>query len=133
MRGRPRKPTVLKLLRGNPGKRKLPVNEPKPAVGARPPSWLPLAARREWDAMAPMYLRLGLLTELSAPAFAELCCARVKFRAVVRSEGGRIPTELWRAIQALDAKFGGTPADLARIEVKPQQPEGKLGRYLGQS
>ena len=31
MKGRKPTPTHLKLVKGNPGKRKLPINEPKPA------------------------------------------------------------------------------------------------------
>ena len=35
MRGRRPKPTALKLIEGNPGKRPLPRDEPTPPVGAK--------------------------------------------------------------------------------------------------
>lgn len=48
-RGRKPKPTVLKLLTGNPGKRRLPTNEPIP-LGAltAPPPWFDAEHRATW-------------------------------------------------------------------------------------
>jgi phage terminase small subunit len=48
-RGRPPKPTALKVLEGNPGKRPLNQNEPKPEKKApNCPSWLLPDAKKEW-------------------------------------------------------------------------------------
>src|SRR5437899_2154383 len=105
MRGRPRKPTALKVLAGNPGHRALPKNEPRPALGAKAPGWMTIGARREWDALAPMLDRLGVLAETDAEALAELCTARAVLKVHLR-EDGRFSTELWRAIQAMEARFG---------------------------
>ncbi len=49
MPGRPPKPTALKLLQGNPGKRPLPKGEPRPPVGCEPPANLTKRARGVWD------------------------------------------------------------------------------------
>ena len=38
MRGRPPKPTNLRVLEGNPGTRPLDVNEPKPRIRKRAPA-----------------------------------------------------------------------------------------------
>lgn len=48
--GRPAKPTHLKIVQGNPGKRALPKGEPKPAgdLSKTPPTWLPDEAKKEW-------------------------------------------------------------------------------------
>ena len=47
-RGRKPKPTHLKVLAGNPGKRPLPKNEPKPKpIAPRCPQWLDPIARKE--------------------------------------------------------------------------------------
>ena len=47
-RGRKPKPTALKVLEGNPGKRPLNENEPKPENKApRCPSWLEQEAKNE--------------------------------------------------------------------------------------
>ena len=53
MRGRKPTPTALKVLHGNPGKRKLPVNEPSPREGtADPPEWLEPEAQETWRNIA---------------------------------------------------------------------------------
>lgn len=52
-RGRKPKPTAVKVLEGNPGKRSLNTGEPKPEKKApRCPSWLEEEAKEEWKRMA---------------------------------------------------------------------------------
>jgi len=52
-RGRKPKPTALKVLEGNPGKRPLNLNEPKPEKKAsKCPSWLEPEAKKEWRRMS---------------------------------------------------------------------------------
>ena len=130
MRGRPRTPTALRILRGNPGHRTLPKGEPQPKAGAHPPPWLSVAARKEWDRLAPMLERLGVLTEADADALGQLCAARAVFQYQLR-EFGKFSTELWRAMQAAEAKFGLTPADRARLSV-PKGDESELGKFLAE-
>lgn len=51
--GRKPKPTAIKVLEGNPGKRELNEYEPKPAKKApRCPSWLEDEAKKEWKRTA---------------------------------------------------------------------------------
>lgn len=74
--GRPRKPTALKVLEGNPGKRPLPQNEPKPAPVVnipKPPPWLNSDGKKAWKRLAPELQRLGLLTVVDMEAFAAAC------------------------------------------------------------
>ncbi len=74
MPGPPPKPTALKLLHGNPGQRKLPVNEPKPKpIAPDRPKWLTGEARKMWDRLAPELERLGLLTVVDGDALAAAC------------------------------------------------------------
>ncbi len=48
-RGRKPKPTAIKVLEGNPGKRELNLSEPKPEKKApKCPAWLEPEAKREW-------------------------------------------------------------------------------------
>lgn len=63
-RGRKPKPTALKKLEGNPGKRPLNENDPvfDPSIPTCP-SWLDETARREWKRVAPLLYKKGLLTE----------------------------------------------------------------------
>lgn len=53
--GRPPKPTHLKVIAGNPGKRALPTNEPQPELrDLEPPRDLDEDEQREWDRIAPL-------------------------------------------------------------------------------
>ena len=72
--GRKRKPTALKVLDGNPGKRPLPKNEPKPEPTAPTcPSFLTGPAKYEWKRIAPQLEKIGLLTQIDRAALAGYC------------------------------------------------------------
>ncbi|MED0757400.1 phage terminase small subunit P27 family [Aneurinibacillus thermoaerophilus] len=74
--GRPPKPTSLKVIQGNPGKRPLNKNEPKPkAVAPKCPTFLDSEAKREWKRVAPELERLGLLTIVDGATLAAYCQA----------------------------------------------------------
>lgn len=78
IRGVKPRPTYLKLLEGNPGKRALPANEPKPEplkVVPDPPSHLSPEAREEWARLAPVMVAQRLLTAIDVGAFASYCQA----------------------------------------------------------
>ena len=73
-RGRKPKPTAVKVLEGNPGKRSLNTGEPKPEKKApRCPAWLEDEAKKEWKRMAKQLEHLGILTEIDMAAFAGYC------------------------------------------------------------
>src|SRR5262249_24203189 len=76
MRGRRPKPTRLKALTGNPGKRPLNSAElnPEPAVPECPAELGPVA-RREWDRLVGELAALRLLTNLDRAALAAYCGA----------------------------------------------------------
>lgn len=60
-RGRKPTPTAIKELEGNPGKRKLNENEPKPERKAPAcPKWLDKDARKEWHRLAKKMEALGI-------------------------------------------------------------------------
>lgn len=70
------KPTPLKILEGNLGKRPLPENEPKPK--SRLPScprYLSKEARKEWRRMAKEMSNLGILTNIDHAIFEAYCVA----------------------------------------------------------
>src|SRR5947207_11816997 len=76
MRGRKPKPTALKLLAGNPGKRRLNHREPKPQRELPTcPSHLLPAAKAEWKRLARELYDLGVLTRLDRGALAGYCQA----------------------------------------------------------
>ena len=70
-RGRKPKPTALKKLEGNPGKRPLTELEPLPPISVlRCPNWLLPEARKEWRRLAPALINMGVLTLADAIPFA---------------------------------------------------------------
>lgn len=67
-------PTAIKLIRGNPGKRKINKDEPKPTVTMpHCPDYLDDVAREEWNRLAPILVRMKVLTEADYIALASLC------------------------------------------------------------
>jgi phage terminase small subunit len=74
MRGRPPKPTHLKAITGNPGKRPLNEHEPRPKVEIPecPPELSP-SAQREWNRLVDHLAALRLLTSLDRAALAAYC------------------------------------------------------------
>lgn len=103
MTGR-RKPTQLKIFEGNPGKRPLPSNEPKPEAKAPEcPDDLCLEARKVWNRLAPTLERLGLLTEIDGDNFAALCQIRARLVDIhrkLKKEG----MELIQEIEKVDKR-----------------------------
>ena len=80
-RGRPPKPTELKVLEGNRGNRPLNKNEPKPSpLVPDQPDWLTAEAKSEWDRIAPKLENLGLLTEVDGAALAGYCMAYARWK-----------------------------------------------------
>lgn len=76
MTGRKPKPTALKLLTGNPGKRALNRDEPTPdtPLGA-PPAHLSAPALAEWDRIAAGLVGSRIATDLDAGIVAAYCQA----------------------------------------------------------
>ena len=74
--GPPPTPTNLKMLRGNPGKRKLNTNEPDPEP-AIPlcPSHLDKVAKKEWRRVSKELFALGIISKLDRAALGGYCDA----------------------------------------------------------
>ena len=74
--GRKPKPSALKRLEGNPGKRPLNELEPIPPVtGLTCPKHLLPEAKKEWKRLAPILMGMGLLTAADAVPFEGYCTA----------------------------------------------------------
>jgi P27 family predicted phage terminase small subunit len=71
--GRRPKPTALKVLRGNPGQRKLNEAEPIPPAGEVTIPRLSETAKVIWAELAPVATAMGTLTRADGKAFATLC------------------------------------------------------------
>ena len=78
--GRPPKPTALKLLEGNPGQRKIDMDEVKPAAdNIECPEWLQGSGREVWDRLAPKLQKLDLLTNIDVDFLAVFCKSLADF------------------------------------------------------
>ena len=132
------KPTAVKRLTGNPGKRALNDREPEPGGRATCPRWLSDEARREWRRLAGELQRLGLLTTVDRSAMAAYCAAYARWveaeralktggMVVMTSNGNEIQSP-WLSIAnkaieqmvKLAAEFGMTPAARTRIKAQPK-------------
>ena len=94
---RSRKPTAIKELEGNPGRRRLLKNELKLEKAnkvPKPPSFLDGKAKHLWRELAPGLYAAGLLTNIDIPAFTSLCQSYSRWRdaeAHISKNGMLIP------------------------------------------
>jgi P27 family predicted phage terminase small subunit len=135
-RGRKPKPTAVKELEGNPGKRPLNELEPKPHRKApKCPTWLDVEAKREWRRVAKQLEELGVLTEVDMAAFAGYCEAYARWKEAEEfiSKHGTIvktPSGYWQQVPQVSIaqtylkimikfceQFGLTPSSRSRIIV----------------
>jgi P27 family predicted phage terminase small subunit len=138
MRGRRPKPTRIKALTGNPGKRPLNLHEPRPepALPDCPPELSP-AAQREWTRLTVELSKLNLITKLDRGALATYCGAYgmwaeameqiQKYGTMVKSPTGfpiqspylSIANRQAEIMMRIASEFGFTPASRSRISVPP--------------
>lgn len=78
MSNRP-KPSALKRIEGNRGKRRFNEKEPKAEVGAPEMPKLSREAAKEWRRIVPVLLRIGVLTVLDGKALAAYCHAYARW------------------------------------------------------
>jgi P27 family predicted phage terminase small subunit len=146
MRGRKPKPSALKELAGNPGKRPLNEAEPVPPAGTPEcPMELSPDAQAEWNRICPLLIQMGVLSTVDTTALAAYCecfAQWVSATRIVRKVGAVIKTPTGYPIQspyvsvaskALEqmrkflVEFGMTPSSRSRITASgtPLQPHGK--------
>lgn len=141
MKGRKPKPSHLKLITGNPGKRPMNENEP-PVPFERPscPAHVSDKARETWGYVCGLLEGMGILSTVDAVAIEVLCEAYADFLAAgdelkalgspyysTVTESGAI---MWRAHPAQAARrdadvrirgwlseFGMTPAQRSKIKI----------------
>jgi P27 family predicted phage terminase small subunit len=150
MRGRKPKPSLIKLLDGNPGKRPVNEREPAPIPGTPdPPEWLDAEAKAEWARVVLDLQAMGLLSRADRPAIAAYCTvwsrwveaeAMVKkFGSIVKSPEKGFPMKspyLSIADQAMEAmrkylvEFGLTPSSRGRIKVPDSEAGDEFDRFM---
>lgn len=127
MKGRKPKPTALKMLAGNPGKRPLPKDEPKVSGIAEKPAWLSEEAAKVWVELAPRTAALGLLSQHDAEQFGVLCTLAAEFR----EDGSGMNASRVSRLQALFAEFGMGPSARTRISSTPTAVAEDNRKYFG--
>ena len=152
MTGPAPKPTALKRLQGNPGRRRLNANEPQPRQGrVYCPRWLSPEAKREWRRVSGELTRLRLLTVVDQTALAIYCETFAEWRHACRvldQEGYTYVTDkgyvgqhpmvavkhkAGTLIKAFLAEFGMTPASRSRISIATPEAPDPFAEYLAES
>lgn len=149
MSGRKPKPTSIKRLAGNPGKRPLNDREPKPrpANVKMPRGVLPKHGQKLWRQLAPLLLELGVLTEVDLPALEMMCLHYALARQALEEvneigltieEDGKTKKnpamqafrENSQAYKQLLVEFGLTPSSRSRIVTETLENEPTLAEVL---
>lgn len=149
--GPPPKPTQLKKLAGNPGRR--PLNEfeavvPVPEAVPYAPRHLNHEAKREWRRVARMLIEAGLYSEVDRAALAMYCQGWGRWveaerellvlGPVVTSDKGNLYQNPWMGIankaqdnlRRMIAEFGLSPAQRSRVVAMPAERERSLAEIL---
>jgi P27 family predicted phage terminase small subunit len=145
------KPTFLKLIEGNPGKRPLNENEPKfKKTKTKAPSHLGDVGKREWNRVSKILYKQGLLTEADLTALAAYCESYEQALMAYKylEKGGVLPEkrvvgektytilkpnpffDIWTKCRAqmkmFMTEFGMTPSSRSRIGVKGSDEKDEL-------
>lgn len=148
--GRKPKPTALKVLTGNPGRR--PMGEAAGEVHAkpklpRPPDSLSKNAKKEWRRLGRELLELGLIANVDRNTFALYCQAWADWceaQAEVQEKGMlvrspnnypmvnpfyTIARQAAKQMDTLLSEFGLSPASRTRVQPAPQKVQKNIGRF----
>jgi P27 family predicted phage terminase small subunit len=145
-RGPAPEPTSLRILRGNPGRRPINPEEPKPELLtehdklAACPKWLTGDARDLWKRAAPRAIKSGLLTVLDLPAFEALCQSYARWRQFERLTGRNLELAISKGYRnaavkerqlmlQFGARFGFDPSSRSNVKVTPTRPESQVDAF----
>lgn len=130
------KPSAIKALTGNPGRRPLNPNEPKPTPGEPAmPTDLDRTGRAVWKRTAPILAGMGVLTEADADLLMLSCHAYAQWRqasAALRQIAPADPTYRKVAftveksrdqMRLLAGELGLSPTSRSRLNIAPQPHE----------
>ena len=147
--GRKPRPTKLKLLEGNPGKRRLNDKEPDPppAVPSCPDHLSP-AAKKEWERVTPLLEKLGLLSQIDGAALSLYCQAWGRwveaeealrtYGVMVKSPNGfpmqspylAVANRAMEQIRAMLTEFGMSPSSRTRAHALASGDDDEWGDLL---
>jgi P27 family predicted phage terminase small subunit len=149
--GRPPIPFDSKVLRGNPGQRRL-KPEPQPPVSPEcpdPPAYITGYAAQEWRRLAPELHRLGRLTTADMTTFEAFCPACGESRRaeerlvgvellVPNARGSRMVANplieaaslARREVLRFASAFGLTPTSRSRVSIGKAPGPSKFGNLI---
>ena len=156
--GPPPKPTRLKMIAGNPGRRPLNRREPTPAVRAPiRPAWLSREASKVWRATVPLLMAMGILARVDRDALTAYSQTFARWKAAeefldrhgsvypLKDDRGNIKCmmpfpqvaiarSLLQALRGYQQEFGLTPSARTRLEVEPTRriEDDPFQQYLNQ-
>lgn len=157
-RGPAPKPTGLKVLNGNPGKRPINESEPqptKPVEAPKPPSFLSTYAKKEWKRIVPVLMKVNLLTEADYSALAAYCqcydrwvSAEKAIRAHAKANNGKytfetesgyvqqipeigISNQAMKEMRNFAKEFGLTPSSRTNLHIEaPLEEEDPFVQFM---
>jgi phage terminase small subunit len=127
------KPTALKVLQGTNRRDRANPAEPRPAIGAKPPPWLPRngPARSAWRRLAPILTATRVLSVADAEALALACIALADFlEAREDALGWRRADAAWKRYSGMLVQFGMTPSARTRVAAMPAVERDPLDEWL---
>lgn len=135
MVGRNPKPTALRIIQGNPGKRPLPKSEPKPRLlTPRAPAYLDATAKAWFKTHAKILARMKVMTDADTTALAMAAESWSIYRKAIehievagmyietpngmpaQSPAMGVRNVQWKQIQKILAEFGMTPSSRSGVQ-----------------
>lgn len=145
-RGPPPDPTVIKIKKGNPGKRPLNTKEPQPTIEAPEcPDFLDETAKVEWKRIVPILIEHEVLSRMDLAALAAYCQSYSRWQAAeadlkdgshYKSKGREYPKAALkislderRMMHKFLTEFGLTPASRTRVQIENEKPGDKFAAF----
>lgn len=153
MRGRRPKPTAIKVLAGNPGRRPVNKAEPHFHVPERtpsPPAFLSDSAAEIWRDLGKLLRDAGLFTVVDQYALAMFCAVAARWMEAERKVEGlgvvliaesgnlyqnpwlHVANKAWGQMRQMLSEFGLTPAERSRLKAVVADEEPSLAEMLFQ-
>jgi len=114
MRGRKPKPSALVEVLGNPSRRRLNPDEPRPGGVAQKPAFLEGRASQIWDQYTPQLIANNLLTSLDGHSFAVWC----SLAAELEHSPERMTASRIAQLRAIGSCFGLDPSSRSRLSAQ---------------
>lgn len=126
-----KKPTALKLLAGNPGKRPLPAFEPTfVQTDTTPPDWLSGDALTRWANLSAALDANGMLNIANRDSLAAYCDLMTHY-IDGRKNGAEPDLKILQQLRLLAREFGFTPSSQAGVIAPGKQVKDEKARFFG--